>query len=522
MVTVLAYLPAMRGEFVWDDGRYVVENQMLTSWSGLWQIWFDPAAYTMQFYPVTYTTLWIDHQIGQLDPLGYHVVNVVVHALNGLLVWLLLRRLHVPGALLAGFVFALHPVHVESVAWVTERKNVLSCLFFVLALGSWISFSRTGRWTRYGLSLLWFSLGLLSKTIVVTLPAVLVLWIWWQVPRERVKRELIGLVPMTLIGLSFARLTMWLEHRNTSGTDYGLSIIDSTIIAGRALWFYTWKLVWPLELMSIYPRWTIDATSVVQYVPAALFVGIVVLLWTQRRRIGKAPLVAILFFALTHGPTLSYLDFGFLGHSFVSDHFQYIPSIALIGLLVGVATLAVRRLAGTRPWVGPVAASVLVATFATLTWRQSAVFATVESFWAHNAEGNPTHSAFGSLSDVARAEGDLDRAEDLARRSIAVRDNARGHFRLALIHIERNELDLAIAELIVAREVNAQRDKVLDMDFRVYSNLAALYWRQGKYDVCVEAYRKALAEVPGDAATQKWLSRAEQRLARSRPPAEDE
>jgi protein O-mannosyl-transferase len=128
VAVLIAYLPALQGGYIWDDNRYVTENPILPQPDGLAAIWTDPGA-TIQYYPMVFTTFWLEYRLWGLNPLGYHATNILLHALSALLLWAILRRLAVPGAWLAAALFALHPVHVESVAWVTERKNVLSGLF---------------------------------------------------------------------------------------------------------------------------------------------------------------------------------------------------------------------------------------------------------------------------------------------------------------------------------------------------------------------------------------------------------
>ena len=137
--TLLAYQPAWQAGFIWDDDDYVTDNPLLTAPDGLKRIWFSLDS-PSQYFPLTYTVFRIERALWGLNPAGYHWVNILLHAANALLVWRLLRRLSVPGAWLAAAIFALHPVQVESVAWITELKNVLSLFFFLLALLAWVEF----------------------------------------------------------------------------------------------------------------------------------------------------------------------------------------------------------------------------------------------------------------------------------------------------------------------------------------------------------------------------------------------
>lgn len=402
ILSFLIYSPSLRGGFIWDDVPFLVDNELLRSVDGLWKIWFEPGN-DKQYYPLTYTTLWINYQIGgTADTLSYHLFNVLLHAVNSILVWVLLRRLAVPGAFVAALLFAVHPVHVESVAWIIERKNVLSCLFFLSSALLWINFSRQSNWRLYALALLAFIGGMFSKTLVVTLPFVLLLWIWWKGEQQHYKRDVLSLLPMVLIGAGLSTITMNIAGSSLGGIDYGLSFLDSTIIAGKALWFYLGKLLFPFQTMPIYPRWAIDSSQLVQYVPALLYGALLFGLWRFRKQIGLGPLVAFLFFGMTHGPSLSFFKFGFLGHSFVADHFQYIPSIAMIAFFVAAVTVALQYGVPTksRRIVGLILAVAISGIFAVRAWQLNYHYQDAETFWKYSVDGNPIHTNMSALGDV--------------------------------------------------------------------------------------------------------------------------
>src|ERR1700728_3513974 len=151
----IVYFPALHGRFIWDDDMYVTNNPLLTAPDGLRRIWFSQH-FQSQYFPLVYTTLRLEHALWGLNSFGYHIVNVLLHGGNALLVWALLQRLAVPGAWLAAAIFALHPVEVESVAWMTELKNTESTLFYLLALLAWLKFigiEKTPAWRYYALAL---------------------------------------------------------------------------------------------------------------------------------------------------------------------------------------------------------------------------------------------------------------------------------------------------------------------------------------------------------------------------------
>ncbi|MBU0640698.1 MAG: hypothetical protein KKB50_17685 [Planctomycetes bacterium] len=248
--TLAAYVPAMRGGFIWDDDYYVSDNQTLRTTDGLRRIWLEPGA-VPQYYPLVHTTYWVEYRLWQDWAPGYHAVNVVLHALSALLVATALRRLQVPGAWFAALLFALHPVHVESVAWITERKNVLSGLFYLLAVLAYCRFAnldsnpaRPGRcWGCYTLALALFLCALLSKTVTASLPAALLLLIWWK--RGRIGgRDIAPLVPFFALGIALGLVTVWMEkhHVGAQGELWHLALAERLLVAGRAAWFYAGKL----------------------------------------------------------------------------------------------------------------------------------------------------------------------------------------------------------------------------------------------------------------------------------------
>src|SRR5437868_12945939 len=335
-LAVLAYLPALRNGFIWDDDAWLMHNRTLEGVTGLYRLWFDLLA-LQQYYPITGTAFWIQYQLWGFHPFGYHAVNVALHTLNAVLFWFVLRKLGLRGALFAAAVFALHPVMVESVAWVTEIKNLLSTAFFLGSVLAYLNFEnletpnrpRHGNW--FVLSLLFFVCALLSKSVTCSLPVVLAILIWWK--RERISAaDFRPLVPYFLVGLPIGLLTAWLEvhHVGATGAAFNLEFYQRCIIGGRAIVFYFFKLVWPDDLTFIYPRWQVTSLWLL-LVPA--FVALCLLtLWFLRKRIGKGPFAAAAFFIVTLGPILGFFDGYAFKFSFVADHWQYLSSLGVIAL----------------------------------------------------------------------------------------------------------------------------------------------------------------------------------------------
>ncbi len=291
-ITANAYAPVFRCGYIWDDDSYVTRNATLESADGLRRIWFDLGA-TPQYYPLVFTSFWIEYQLFGHNPAVSHAVNVLLHCASAVLVWRVLRRLGLPepAAWLAGLIFGVHPVHVESVAWITERKNVLSGVCYLGALLAYLRFDQRAeatseppdawhRWGWYALALLLFAAALLSKTVTATLPLVILLVTWYRY-RRLTPADFARVLPMILLGIAFGAITVWVEQHQVGavGQDFDLSPVERVLLAGRAVWFYAGKLLWPWPLVFIYPRWHIDDTVAWQYLFPAAALALVLALW---------------------------------------------------------------------------------------------------------------------------------------------------------------------------------------------------------------------------------------------------
>ena len=394
-IVLLFYLPAMLAvDFIWDD--FVIGTDTVRTLDGLRQIWFSPGDIPAEghYWPLTYTSFWLEHKLWGPIPSGYHITNVLLHLANTLLLWHLLRRLAVPGAWVAAAVFAVHPVHVESVAWIIERKDVLSGMFYLLAASAWVRFAEQPRARWYLSGLVAYVAGLLSKSVVVTLPVALLMWHWWK--RGRVTwSDLFRLAPFLVVGgaITVADLVF---NRSRGVGGFGYSLIERALIAARSFWFYVGKLFWPVDLAGIYPHWEVRLADPLGWVAAGAAVGVVAVPWLLRRKIGRGPLAGVLFFTVMLSPVLGFVDFNFMLFSFVADRYQYLASIGLTTAVVSVGayTLAtVRdtgRLRGTVLNATPIVLIVIILTvLGTLTWRQASLYRDGVTFFTHVVLHNP-------------------------------------------------------------------------------------------------------------------------------------
>ncbi len=386
--TLLAYWPALEGGLLWDDAAHITRPE-LRSVHGLWRIWFELGA-TQQYYPLLHSAFWIEHRLWGGAVLGYHLTNVILHAASALLVVITVRRLSLPGAWLAGFIFALHPVCVNSVAWISEQKSTLSAVFYLGAALAFLRFDRTRRRTQYAVASVLFLLALLSKTVTATLPAALLVILWWRHGRLDWKRHVRPLAPWLAVGVAAGIFTAWVERRfiGAEGRDFALTLLDRCLLAGRVIWFYFAKLVWPRNLAFIYPHWTIDSSVGWQYLFLLGVLAVAAALWLEARR-QRGPLVAFLFFSGTLFPVLGFLNVYPFVYSYVADHFQYLASLGVVVPASSGLALAFQRFPERARSVAPWLAVALVATLAALTWRVAAVYRDSETIYQDTLLRNP-------------------------------------------------------------------------------------------------------------------------------------
>lgn len=497
VATVVAYLPALRGGFVFDDELYVSNNPTLHSTDGLRAIWLHPAA-TTQYYPLVFTTYWIEYRLWGLNPLGYHATNIVLHAANTLLVWSVLCHLGVPGAVFATGIFALHPVHVESVAWITERKDVLSGMFYLLAVMTWLRFFATRRWRSYVLSVALFLCALLSKSMTCTLPLTLLLVAWWTEGRQW-RRKIAPVLPFLVISVGLGLVTMWREslfHSPATATP-PLAPLQRGLVAARALWFYAGKLLWPVNLMALYPRWQVDVNAAWQYAFVVGAIAVPLILWLARSRFGKGPLVAVLFFAITLGPASGLLRFDFQRLSYVADRFQYLASLGPIALLTAVLATSSERWRTLRSWAAHVVAALVLCALGLLTWEHARVYADEETLWRDTIVKNPgAASGHYNLGLLLLDQGKLDEAIQQFAAAVAIDPQySQAHLNWGVAADRRGELDEAMAQYRAELEVNPA-------SAHARNNLATVLFRLGQVDEALEQFAIAARADPSYAEAQ--------------------
>jgi hypothetical protein len=477
-----AHAPSLQNGFIWDDDQYVVNNPLLHRGDGLLRIWSDVRA-TDQFYPLVHTSFWLEVQLWGMHPFHFHFFNIALHALAALLLWRFLAYLRLPGAYLAALVFALHPMQVESVAWILERKNVLCGAFCYGALLLLLPVVESAdealtppRLRRYLAGLLLFAGAMFSKTVACALGPTLLLLVWWRRGPLR-PRHLLLVTPTLVLGAGLGLLTAYLERSQVgaSGAEWAYSPADRVLIAGRSLFFYLQGYVWPGERVFMPVRFQIDAGEPRQYLYPAAVVLLAGLLWAARKRIGRGPIVALLIFCGTMFPALGFIDIYPMRYALAFDHYAYLASPALIAPLVALAVRALGALPAMVAGGGLMAAVGVLALYASMTWQQSIHYESMESIFRHTLVHNPdSWLAHRHVANAARARGELDEAIVHYREALRIKpgDEA-SHNNLGIIFSEKGDLRAATRHFERARELRPGFAPT-------YRNLAIAYSLQGR------------------------------------------
>ena len=502
LAALLAYWPALRGGFIWDDDAHVT-SPALQSLHGLWRIWLQLGA-TQQYYPLLHSAFWIEHRLWGDAVLGYHLANLTQHALSACLVVLIVRHLRLPGAWLAGCIFALHPVCVEAVAWISEQKSTLSGVFYLAAALTYLHFDRSRRRSHYLWALGLFLLALLSKSVTATLPAALLVVFWWRRGRIDWRRDARPLLPWFGLGATSGLFTAWVERTyiGAQGATYELTFVQHILLVGRMLCFYAGKIVWPSNLMFSYPRWQPDPTVWWQYLypltVAVVGAGLVVLARSRR-----GPLAGFLIFGGTLFPVLGFLHVFPFKFSYVADHFQYLASL---GIIVPGACLLIEGSRGivTGKTASRVVGVVLLVVLGILTWQQSSLYRDRETLYRATLTRNPDswmiHNLLGM--DLAQTSGRLSDAAAEFQATLRLNpDHAKAHMNLGNVLSQMpGRLPDAIAEYQIALRLSPNYAPA-------HSNLGiALMQMPGRQADAVAEFQASVRLEPSDARTHQWLA----------------
>ena len=492
------YWPALQGALIWDDVPLIADNGELRGVDGLWKIWFTAAS--PDYWPLTWTVLWIEWHLWDNAPLGYHLVSLALHLGSGFLLWRLLARLGLHGAWIGSLLFVVHPLAVESVAWISEIKNALSLPFFLLSLDAWID-EEEGRRPGRLRALLYYLAAMLAKTSTVMLPLTLLLYGWWK--RGRITGgDVLRMVPFLVVATVLGGITIYFQiHTGGAGAlDIG-GFPTRLIRAGSAVFFYLGKFLVPVGLLPIYPPATFAPPSLPELLTLPLLALLLVAFWLNRRGWGRHLLFGFGFFLINLLPVLGFLKMTYLNFSWVADHFVYLPLIGLIGLVAAGLERARARLSAAAHFGCLVLLAVALMGFAWEARSYARVFTNDETLWTYTLEHNPlAWPAHDSLGAVLLEKGRTAEAMDHFRESLRLKpDYAPTYYDLGNAFFTEGRFPDAIEQFGEALRLNPD---YADARF----NLANTLRRAGRPTEAMEQYRQALRLNPGDVRARTNLA----------------
>lgn len=517
-LVIFIYWPAINGGFVLDDEGLLTEYSIFHTPDGLYRIWFTTDA--PDYWPLTYTGFWIEWHLFEKQTTGYHVVNITLHIAASLLLWATLRKLRIPGAYLAALLFAVHPVNVQSVAWIIQLKNSLAMVWFLLAIWSYAeseerysAHAESSADSRlpisdpwYCLSLLAFILAVLSKGSTATLPAILLIITWWQ--RGITKRALLRLAPFFLLAAAFVVVNIWFQaHANADAIRHATPL-ERILGAGAVIWFYLYKALAPFDLAIVYPPWDIKPGNPLWWLPLAATISVTVALWQMRHtRFGRPLLFAWAYFCIALIPVMGLTDVGFMRFSLVSDHYQHIAIIGVVTLVAAAICVFRHHVLEVLRDAVAVLAAAAVALLAVLAHQQAGLYKSAITYYKAALEKNPdSWLLHGNLGDAYVLEGKYREAIPELREALRINpDCADAHQYLGVALGMTRNLDEAIEHYQRAIELRPY-------NWRVRRELTDFLFSIGRRQAASDEARRALdvASARGDKEIaqqiEKWLA----------------
>jgi tetratricopeptide (TPR) repeat protein len=493
LAVVVTYLPVLHAGFIWDDDGRITANPCVVGPLGLKEIWTTNAA---DICPLVVTTFWVEHALWGLAPLPYHLVNVLLHAACAILLWRVLLALQVPGAWLGAALWALHPVQVETAAWVTEMKNTQSGVFYLLTVHFYLRFlranapgHRSARNGIYACTLIFAALALLSKSSTVILPIVLGLCAWWVEGRWH-WRNLARLAPIAVMAVFPALLTLWtqkLQYQGPASLQFARTFPERLATAGDAVWFYLGKLIWPHPLIFIYPRWQIDASSPVAYLPLLAVIALLLLLGHYRETWMRPHFFAFAYFVGALLPVLGLVDGYFWRYSLVGDHFLYLASMGPLAL-AGAGLFRFAHFIAPRQQALPAglcAAPLLI--LGLISWQRSFVYQSIDTLWLDTLAQNPNcWMADNNYGLTFYDKGQLDEAVTYYQKALAINPHlAEPHNNLGNVFIKRKQIGASITAYETALDIDPYYS-------RAHNNLGNALFQTGRLDEAIAHYQRAL------------------------------
>jgi tetratricopeptide (TPR) repeat protein len=482
-----AYQPAWKGAMIWDDDQHITRPD-LRSINGLTRIWTELGA-TQQYYPLVHSVFWLEYHLWGEATLGYHLVNILLHFFSALLLVCILRRLAIPGAWFVAAIFALHPIQIESVAWITELKNTLSGVFFFATVLTYLKFDSERKRKWYIIAICLFIMGLLSKSVIATLPVSLLVVFWWKRGKLNWKQDIEPLIPFFVVGIASGLFTAWVERKfiGAEGSEFNFTIIERCLIAGRTVWFYLGKIIWPFNLIFIYPRWNVSQAIWWQYLFPLATLILAGATWMLRQH-WRAPLAVFIYFTAMLFPVMGFFNVYPFQYSFVADHFQYlacIGPIALVAFGIGWALGFLKRNIRLTLYM------IILMILGGLSWKQCGIYTDAAKLFTSTIQKNPNcWMAYNNLGAMLIEKGQTNEAIDRYRKSLEIKpDNEGALTNLASGLFKIGQTDEAIAYFEKALQINPKLAEA-------HNNFGHLLFQTGRTDEAFVHYMKALELKP--------------------------
>ncbi len=526
VLTFFVYFPAIQADFVMDDQKFYLDDPLMTAPDGLFRIWFHPLDNNniWPYLPLTRTAFWLERQFN--DPVDLritHGVNILLHACAAMLLWGVLQARRMPGAGLAGILFAVHPIYVQSVAWIAERKNGMAGIFFILCFWSFFRFLQTRKLGWYALTLGVFVGAVLSKTSTVMIPILLIgmqIWFLYQrkgegekgrgergeaghgvSPLEEAQRILskivLPMLPFFGVAVAAGMMRVWVETEafGAAGEEFLQSFGERLLLAGQIPFFYLQKMVLPYPLIFSYPRWPIELGQFGSYLPLLSIAITIVVLGRKLTTWGRPLFLALGSFLVLLFPVLGFFNNAWFRHSWVADHWVHLPSIPLIilasyGWIKGWEHWGIQslRLPKWGSWVG---GSCVVLILGWLTFQQTQIYRNYETLWLATLKHNPNSwLAYYNLGTMHLDAENYEPALHYFDQALQV------HPKLALAYTNRGRVHMHYQQYEQAlREFNT----ALGIDprsFRDWANRGDVYFHLGQYQQALHDYDTALKIKP--------------------------
>ncbi|MBF0279318.1 MAG: tetratricopeptide repeat protein [SAR324 cluster bacterium] len=500
VATFSVYYPASQASFIWDDEGYFINDPLMTTEGGFKKIWLSPEENNgyWPYLPITRSSFWLERQIWGLSFAKAHLINIFLHFCVSMCLYLGLRRFSIRAAWLIGFLFAVHPIHVQSVAWITERKNVLSGLFFLLSLIGYLLFKdrKTFRWYVFSLGM--FLCAVLSKTSAVILPAVAELACFWLLPRNRWSvrmRDWGLLLPFLVIALlvSLLRIKFELTYFGAGASQFDLDVLQRILIATHSPFFYLGKIIFPEPLIFFYPRWKLDPAQLSLWLPLlSLFGSTGICLW-KFHQWGRSILLGMLAYLIMLFPVMGFFNNAWHRFSFVADHWIYLPSIVVMTIVIhGVSVFGSGKTNQAFPSekVFVPVMLVLFLILSGLTWKQTKAYQNAETLNMDTVNKNPdAWGAYNGLGSIYLKKQDYERAIEFFSKAIPGAPLLSGESSPVLnrgrAYVQLKHFDQALADF--DHVIRLQPD-----NYHAYNERALFYIKKKQYALAEQDFDKAL------------------------------